>query len=170
MKKHILVYSLTFLFFGFFSVSLQTMAQSSKNGYIDMSYIHQNLPDVKQAEARIKAVEEAHRQELEAKNKQLKAEREKIQKEKKEISAEVNTRLAGELQEFENLSFAKAQEVANRREASYKIINEKIKKAIQQTALEKGYTAIQDISSLIYFDPKDDITKLVLEKLGVTGN
>lgn len=140
-------------------------AQTGKNGYIDMNYIYQNLVEIKQTENQLSAMEQQNRQELDSKSKQLKAQREKIQMEKKEITAEENKSLADELEQFDQLAATKNEELSKKRQASFKIVEEKIKKAIQDTAIEKGYSAIMDISTVVYYDPKDEITKIVLQKL-----
>lgn len=77
--------------------------------------------------------------------------------------AEINE-LGKRIQEFQ----VKAQEeIIKKREDLYQPVADKFNNAIEEVAKKKGYSAVFPANSAIYFNPKDDITELVKEKLGI---
>jgi Skp family chaperone for outer membrane proteins len=63
----------------------------------------------------------------------------------------------------------KEKEANAKRSTAIAISEEKLEKAIQDVAKENKYSAVMDVQQVIYHDAADNITSLVLKKLGITA-
>jgi len=59
------------------------------------------------------------------------------------------------------------EEIIKKRTELYTPVADKFNKALETVANKKGYSAIFPSNVVLYFDPKDDITELVLIELGI---
>ncbi len=158
--------------------SYSVSAQSDlKIGYTNADYVLSLLPEAKQIDAELKAYEKQLQNQIQAKYKDLQA---KVA----DYEANVNTYdeliRADKEQEITNLQqslqkFSQDAEnsLSNKRNQLLKPAYEKIGKAIEQVAVENNYTHIFSAGTpgfdvLLYAREEDDVSDLILKKLGIT--
>ncbi|MFN7119368.1 MAG: OmpH family outer membrane protein [Saprospiraceae bacterium] len=148
-------------------------AQAQKFGYLNSASILQDMPQVKQADSQLEAlqkqlqkkgqtmVEELQKAYTDA---QQKIERGELSpKQQEEESKKLETKQA-EIQKYEQDMM---KQVQDKRNELMKPILDSINKAIQDVAKESGYTFIFDEGVLLYKEPAGDVTNLVRAKLGM---
>jgi outer membrane protein len=157
-----------------YSVSAQT---ATRVGYADTDYIFGQLPDAKQIESSLKATSE----QLDA---VIKVKDDEWRKKFSEYAANQGTMLdvvrdntLNEIEQLqENVKRLKEDSQAEIQQKQQQLLipaYQKIKKAIADVAKENGYTFILSPrvggnAFVIHADEKDDVSDLVLKKLGVT--
>jgi outer membrane protein len=155
----------------------QTPTASSKIGYADTDYIFSQMPEAKQIETELKSTE------TQLKN-QINGKVQEFQKKLADYQANLNTMLDAvrqnterELQQLqENLQRLQQDAqvtIDNKRAELMEPVYQKVGKAIEAVAKENGYTFIlnQHIGGLdviLYGDEQNDVSDLVLKKMGVT--
>lgn len=148
-----------------------------KIGYADVQYILSQLPDVKQAESNLNAVEKQLTDLVNKKTDELKLKYEAFTKTEKDMLEAARKNTINELQQMQsNLEQLKqdSQTTLEKKHADLmKPIYEKMGKAIEAVAKDEGYTFIlnghvsgQDV--VMYADPAFDVSDLILKKLGAT--
>lgn len=167
------ILKVTSLFIFFSCMALTTQAQ--KFGYLNSASILQDMPQVKQADATLEAlqkqlqkkgqtmVEELQKAYTEA---QQKIERGELSPKQQEEEAKKLETKQADIQKYEQEMM---KQVQDKRNELMKPILDNINKAIQDVAKENGYTYVFDEGVLLYKDPAGDVTNLVRTKLGMAA-
>ena len=152
-----------------FSVSLQ----AQKFGFVNSAAILSELPQVKQADANLEALQKQLQKKGQGMLEQLQKDYLDIQQkvERGELSPKQQEEEAKKL-ETRNQEMAKfEQEMVNqiqtKRAELLKPIMDKVNKAIADVAKEGGYQFIFDQQVLLYFDAAQDVSPMVKSKLGI---
>jgi outer membrane protein len=162
---------------GFITTQAQTPTASSKIGFADVDYIFGQMPEAKRIETELQSTQTQLKNQIDGKVQEF-------QKKLADYQANLNTMLDAvrqnterELQQLqENLQ--KLQQdaqttIENKRNQLMQPVYKQVGKAIEDVAKENGYTFIlnQQIGGLdviLYGDEQNDVSDLVLKKLGVT--
>lgn len=170
MKKTILAVMATLL------LAYTTNAQE-KLGHINSITILQAMPEFKQMSDDIEKQKESYSKALEGMYSDYDAKQKELQK----ISGDKTTPdpiVESKIQELQDLQKriedfqSKANDDLQKlQQDKLKPINDKYLKAVKEVAQEKGYSYVFDVVSggVAYFPETDDLTDLVLKKLGVTA-
>ncbi len=177
MKSNKLLLTMALCLLTVFAASAQS--SSLKIGYTNVDYILGKLPEAKQIESELKTHEEQLGSQLQAKMKEF----EEKYKAFGELAQQGNVDpviLNDKQTELQNMqsSIQKFQQDAEKslQQKQVELLQpayEKIQNSIDEVAKENGYTHIFSNSSggapvLLFATEEDDISKLVLAKLGVT--
>jgi outer membrane protein len=179
MKQFVLCISLSSYFVAVSAITAlgQSPEPTVKIGYADVEYILLRLPDVKQAEANLNAVEKQLTDLVNKKTEELKSKYDVFTKTEKDMLEAARKNTINELQQMQgNLEQLKqdSQTTLEKKHAELmKPVYEKIGKAIEAVAKAEGFTFVlnghvsgQDV--VMYGDPRFDVSDLILKKLGVT--
>jgi outer membrane protein len=161
----------------FFLVGTAAMAQQNlKIGYTNVDYILSQLPEAKQMESEYKAYEKQLSNQLQSKYQEFQTKMEAFQKNFQSMTDVVRADKQEELQNLQ-ASIEKFQKDA---EASlqkkqvdiFQPAYDKIQKAIDEVSKENNYTHVFSSDAggmpvLLYASDDDNISDLVLKKLGV---
>ena len=168
MKKSIV----TVLLIGLFS--MPSFAQ--KNAYVDTEYILSKIPAYENAQTKLDALSEDWKKDIESKYKEVEQKYKEYQTEIALLSSEMKKQREDEIIKLENEAnqlkdkyFGNEGELYNKRQELVKPIQDEVYNAIKEIATEGNYGFIFDKSadmSLIYTDPKFDISDDILKKLG----
>ncbi len=163
---------ITSLFIALFCVTVSLQAQ--KFGYINSNAILAEMPDVKQADAQLEALQK----QLQKKGQgmvekfqqdyvaiQQKVERGELSPKQQEEEAKKLETAQTDIQKFEQ---EMVDQLQKKRAELMNPILEKVNNAIQAVAKEGSYQYIFDEGVLLYKDPSMDITAMVKTKLGIT--
>lgn len=158
-----------------FALLLSVSLMGQKFGYMDSNALVAQMPEVKQADAKLETLQkqlqkqgqqklqalQQKAQELERKEKQGEIAPKKLQEEAEKLQAEQM-----ELQQFEQ---EMQQQVMKKRQELYEPIFDKVNQVIEEVAKEKNYTYVFDLSagSILYADESTDITAVVQQRLGL---
>lgn len=168
MKKYFLILLLNF-------VCVATFAQ--KFAYIDTEYILKNIPDYQDAQKELDAVSKQWQNDIERKEKAIEklykdyqAEEILLTEKMKDKRREAIAKQEDELREFQKAKFGVDGELFKKRKELVKPIQEKIYKAVQETANIGRYSIIFDKSSrdatIVYSNPKYDKSDDILRRMG----
>ena len=172
--KNILVVS------GLLVAGLSASAQEKhlKIGYTNVEAIVGQLPEAKQIETDLKTYKTQLDNQLQTKVKDFQAKYEAYQKGGSLMSDVVKQDKERELQDMNGQieEFQKNAEtsMAKKQEALLKPVLDKVQKAIDDVANENGFSYIfnsdggMGLSIILHAPEKDDVTPLVLKKMGVT--
>ena len=174
MRKLVLLFVLAL---GTIATQAQTPTASSKIGYADVDYIFSQMPEAKQIETELNSTQTALKKQIDSKVQEFQTKLAAYQKELNTMLDAVRQNTERELQQLqENLQ--KLQQDAqttidNKRTQLMEPVYKKVGKAIEDVAKENGYTFVlnQQIGGLdviLYGDENNDVSDLVLKKLGVT--
>lgn len=168
MKKFVKASVLLLLFF-----SMMGIAQAQKFGYVNSAAILAEMPDVKQADANLEALQK----QLQKKGQGMV---EKLQQDYAAVRQKVDN---GELsplqqqQESDRLEKAQAEiakfeqdmvkQVQDKREELLQPIYDKVNTAIADVAKENGFQFIFDQGVLLYAEESQDVSTMVRAKLGM---
>lgn len=168
MKKSIVAVLLIGLF------SLPGFAQ--KNAYVDTEYILSKIPAYENAQAKLDVLSQDWKKDIENKYKEVEQKYKEYQTEAPLLSSEMKKQREDEIIKLENEAnklkdkyFGNEGELYNKRQELVKPIQDEVYNAIKEIATEGNYGFIFDKSadmSLIYTDPKFDISDDILKKLG----
>ncbi|MCD4792228.1 MAG: OmpH family outer membrane protein [Bacteroidales bacterium] len=168
MKKSIVSLLLIITF------SLPTFSQ--KNAYVDTEYILSKIPAYENAQNKLDEISKEWQKEIENKYKEVEQKYKEYQTESALLSAEMKGQredeiinLEQEANELKDKYFGNEGELYNKRKELVKPIQDEVYNAIKEIATEGNYGFIFDKSadmSLIYTDPKYDISDEILKKLG----
>jgi outer membrane protein len=174
MRKLVLFFVLAA---GIVAAHAQTPTASSKIGFADVDYIFSQMPEAKQIDTELKSTQTQLKNQIDAKTQEF-------QKKFADYQANLNTMLDAvrqnterELQQLqENLQRLQQDAqttIQNKQAQLMEPVYKKVGLAIEEVAKENGYTFIlnQQIGGLdviLYGDEKNDVSDLVLKKLGVT--
>ncbi len=155
----------------------QTPTTSTKIGFADVDYIFSQMPEAKQIDIELKSTQTQLKNQIDSKTQEF-------QKKLADYQANLNTMLDAvrqntereltQLQEnLQKLQQDAQTTIQNKQAQLMDPVYKKVGKAIEEVAKENGYTFIlnQQIGGLdviLYGDEKNDVSDLVLKKLGVT--
>ncbi|HEY9489258.1 MAG TPA: OmpH family outer membrane protein [Chryseosolibacter sp.] len=174
MKKLVLLFVFAI---GTIATQAQTATASSKIGYADVDYIFSQMPEAKQIETELNSTQNQLKNQIDTRVQEF-------QKKLADYQANLNTMLDAVRQNTEREltmlqeNLQKLQQDAQatidgKRSQLMEPVYKKVGKAIEDVAKENGYTFIlnQQIGGLdviLYGAEENDVSDLVLKKLGVT--
>ncbi|MBN2814375.1 MAG: OmpH family outer membrane protein [Bacteroidales bacterium] len=149
---------------------------AQKYAFVDTDYILNNIPNYKAAQEQLDKVSEEWQKEVEVKYaeiekmyKDYQAERVLLAEDMRRQREEAIVNREKEVKELQKNYFGQEGALFKKRQELIQPIQDDIYKAIKDIATENGYAAIFDTSSgasLIYTNPRYDISDEVLQKLG----
>lgn len=166
MKTWIKIGSLAVMLMG-----VATALQAQKFGYVNSAKILAELPEVKQAEANLEALQKQLQKKGEDMVKTLQEDYMNVQKKVQagtmspKQQEEESQRLSQEEQKIAEFEQNMRKQVQEKREELLSPIYERVNKAIQEVAEEKGYQFIFDQNVLLYAQESQDVSDLVKAKL-----
>lgn len=147
-------------------------AQEVKVGYTNVDYVLSQMPEAKQIEADLKAYETQLQNRLQAKIQEFQTKGQAFQSGYQTMS---DVERADKQEELQNLqaSIEKFQREAqvSLQDKEVQLLQpayDKIQKAIDDVAAENGYTHVFRAEALLFAKETDEISVLVLKKMGVT--
>lgn len=168
MKKILLT---TLILTGLFSIT-----QAQKYAFVDTDYILENIPQYRSAQEQLDQVSKQYQKELENLHSELDQMFKDFQAEAVLLSNDMKRRredvIVSKEKEYKKLQrqyFGPSGDLFKKRESLVKPIQDDIFNAIQDIATQGSYAVIFDKSagvSLIYTNPKYDLSDKVLENLG----
>lgn len=174
MKSKLIITVMAFVLAGF---SAQAQTTDLKIGYTNVDYVLSLLPEAKSIESQIKEYEAQLGKQMQSKEQELRTKFEAYQKEAPNMTEIVRTDKEEELQNMQASlqKFGRDAEVSlqQKQVELLKPAYEKIQNTISEVAKENGYTHVFSndaggFAVLLYASEEDDISNLVLAKLGVT--
>lgn len=152
------------------------LAVAQKYAFVDTDYILNNIPNYKAAQEQLDKISGEWQKEVEAKYaeiekmyKDYQAERVLLAEDMRRQREEAIVNKEKEVKELQKNYFGQEGALFQKRQELIQPIQDDIYKAIKDIATENGYAAIFDTSSgasLIYTNPRYDISDEVLQKLG----
>lgn len=172
-----LLYRLLFVT-GFCSIAFCSYGQTPpKIGYADADYIFTQLPDAKQIDASLKAISDQLNTLITTKDEEMKKKFTDYVAAEKTMPEAMRANMLTEVEQLQdNLDKLKQDAQAELQRKQQQLlfpVYDKIKKGVADVAKENGYTLIlapvvSGVTALVYKEEKDNISDLVLKKLGVT--
>lgn len=170
MKNTLLVLLLT--------CTLGLTSYAQKFGYVDTEYILNNIPEYTDAQTQVDDLSVQWQKEIEVKFAEIDKLYKAFQNEavllpedmKKKREAEI-IRKEKEAKDLQKKRFGKDGDLFKKRQELVKPLQEKVFNAIQEISTQENYAVIFDKagnSTLIFTNPKYDISEQVLDKLGYT--
>lgn len=157
-------------------VTFSLPALSQKNAYVDTEYILSKIPAYENAQSKLDEISKEWQKEIENSYKDVEQKYKEYQTESALLSAEMKKQREDEIINLENEAnnlkekyFGNEGELYTKRKELVKPIQDEVYNAIKEIATEGNYGFIFDKSadmSLIYTDPKFDISDDILKKLG----
>jgi outer membrane protein len=152
------------------------LALAQKYAFVDTEYILNNIPNYKAAQDQLDKLSVEWQKEVEAKYtdiekmyKDYQAERVLLAEDMRRQREETIVNKEKEVKELQKTYFGQEGALYKKRQELVQPIQDDIYKAIKDIATENGYAAIFDTSSgtsMIYTNPRYDISDEVLQKLG----
>ena len=146
--------------------------QAQQFGYVNSQEILGEMPEVKQAEANLEALQQQLQKRLQASVEQLQTDYVAIQRriEQGELSPRQQETEVQALQQREQQLAQEEQDMVNqiqtKRNELLEPIYSRVNEAIAEVAKENGYTFIFDQAVLLYFEESQDVSAQVRAKLG----
>lgn len=147
--------------------------QAQKFGYLNSAAILAEMPEVKQAEANLEALQKQLQKKGQGMVEKLQQDYADIQrrieagdlspKQQQEEAAKLETRQQ-EIAEFEQNMM---KQIQDKRDELLEPIYERVNNAIQEVAQENDYQFIFDQGVLLYYEESQDVSNLVKAKLGL---
>jgi outer membrane protein len=160
------------------AIVLQVSAQSPiKIRYTNADYVLSLLPEAKQIDAELKAYEKQLQNQLQAKYTNLQAKVAEYEQNAATydelIRADKEQEIQLMQQSIQKFSQDAETSLGNKRNTLLKPAYEKIGNAIKQVAIDNSYTHIFSAGApgfdvLLYAREEDDVSDLILKKLGIT--
>lgn len=153
--------------------SVAMTAQAQKFGYLNSASILQEMPQVKQADATLEALQKQLQKKGQGMVEQLQKDYQVAQEKigRGELSPkqqeEEGTKLEAKQAEIQKFEQEMQKQVQDKRNELMTPILDTINKAIQDVAKENGFTFVFDEGVLLFKDPAGDVTALVRSKLGM---
>jgi len=151
---------------------------SQKFGYVDTEYILSNIPDYKKAQDELDKLSIEWQKDLERQYAEIDKMYKNYQAEQILLTEDMKTKREDEItkkekeaKEYQKQKFGVSGELFQKRKELVKPIQDKVYKAISEIANSKQLGAVFDKSSdltMLYTDPKYNISDMVLKKLGYT--
>ena len=154
-------------------VGMVSAVQAQKFGYVNSQEILASMPDVKQADANLEALQKQLQKKGQGMVEQLQKDYAEIQQkiERGELSPkqqeEEGKKLETRQQEIAKFEQEMVNQIQEKRATELKPISDKINKAISDVAKENGFQFIFDQGILLYAESAQDVSSLVKGKLGI---
>lgn len=156
-------------------IMIGSTLNAQKVGYINSQELISQLPEVKEANANIETLKKQLQKKGQTMITNLQAKYEDLQKKQQSgtISRAELEQKAAKLQEEEaqiaKFEQSSQQQIMTKSQELLTPIQDKINKAIQDVAAEKGYDYIFDagMGMVLYADPSADVSTAVKSKLGI---
>lgn len=165
------------LIFSFLALFLAITVQAQKFAYIDTEYIFENVPEYKEAQKQLDALSsqwqkkaEQKYQEIDKMYKDFQAEEILLTESMKNKRREEIIKKEQEARDYQKEKFGVGGELFKKRKELVKPIQEKIYKAVQETANVGKYAVIFDKASeatMVYSNPKYDKSDDILRRMGI---
>lgn len=159
-----------------FIISFAAMGFAQKYAYVDTEYILGNIPSYKAAQEQLDKLSQQYQKELETLHAELDKMYKDFQSEAVLLSDDMKRRredvIVTKEKEYKKLQrqyFGPEGDLYKKRQSLIKPIQDDVFKAIQEIADQGGYSIVFDKAggiSLIYTNPKYDLSDQVLQKLG----
>jgi len=149
-----------------------TTTNAQKFGFVNSQEILGEMPEVKQAEANLEALQQQLQKRLQASIEQLQADYIEIQRkiEQGELSPRQQEVEAQTLQERQQKLAGEEQDMVNqiqsKRDELLEPIYARVNEAIAEVAKENEFTFIFDQAVLLYYEDSQDVSAQVRAKLG----
>jgi outer membrane protein len=165
-----------YLFLSAICLAFVVQAQNLKIGYTDIEYVLTQMPEYKTASTDIELFQKKLEERFRIKNDYAQSKLQEyydmertLTMDQKKAKEEELMKLDEELKQFEK----DAQlEMQTKQDGMLAPIREKVLKAIEQVAAEKGYTYILNrtggLMNVLYGPKEDDVTDALATKLGIT--
>lgn len=146
-------------------------AYGQKVGYVNSAALLEGMPEVKQADANLEALQKQLQKKgqgmVEQLQKDYAAAQQKVEQGLLSPQQQEQESKALEKKQKEIASFEQEMmtQLDNKRSELLKPIYDRINAAIEAVAKEKGYSMIMDQGVILYGDPSQDVTDLVKAKL-----
>lgn len=175
LKKNLIKLSLVMVAF-----LMVSAVSAQKYAYIDSEYILNNVPEYQDAQNQMDELSEKWQKEIEAKFLEIDNLYKKYQADVILLPADMKKKredeiisMEKEVKQFQQDKFGQEGELFKKRQELIKPIQDKIYNALEELATSKNYAFIFDLSngaSIMYADPKYDISDDVLDELGYSFN
>ena len=175
MKKPIFL--LIILLAGAVANAQSQTAPAERTGYANIEYIISQLPDMKQIQTDMKSTETQFRNQIQERTQKLQQQYSDFNEKSREMADTVRENRQRSLQQA-IADLQKFQEDAqvtleNKQKLYMAPLYLKVTKAISEVAKENGFAIIltekvNNYSVLLFRQPADDVSDLVLKKFGVT--
>ncbi len=152
------------------------MATGQKYAFVDTEYILNNIPAYKAAKEQLDKISQEWQKEIETKYaeidqmyKDYQAERVLLSEDMRKKREDIIVNKEKEVKELQKSYFGPNGALFKKRQELIKPIQDEVYKAVKDLATEGGYAVIFDTASgptMIYTNPRYDISDEVLEKLG----
>lgn len=147
--------------------------KAQKFGYINSAALLAEMPEVKQAEANLEALQKQLQKKLQSGFELLQKDYLEIQQkvERGELSPKQQEEEAKKLEDRQKQLAQEEQnmvkQIQDKRTSELEPIYEKVNKAIAEVAKENGFQFIFDQGILLYSQPEQDVSAMVRTKLGI---
>ncbi len=154
-------------------VAVTNMGQAQKFGYVNSQAILSELPEVKQAEANLEALQQQLQKRLQSSIETLQSDYLAIQQkvERGELSPVQQEEEGAKLQERQQALAQEEQnmvtQIQDKRTELLQPILDRVNNAINEVAKENNYTLIFDQAVLIYFEEEQNIEPMLRAKLNM---
>ena len=166
-----------FLLFGLFAMTL-TSVFAQRFAYIDTKYILEKMPEYNKAQTMLDNQAEQWQKEIDTKSEQLKKMYAKYDAEAFLLTADLKkqredeiVKAEDEVQELQKKRFGFNGDLFSKRQELIQPVQDKVFDAVQKIAEQRAYDFIFDKASggatMLYTNPKYDISEEVLNKLGL---
>ncbi len=150
---------------------------AQRYGYVDTQFILDQMPAYTEAQVALTKYSEQWVQEIEVLFEDVEKKKQKLKEEEILLPAEMIKSRQKEIDELEQRAkelqkkrFGVGGDLFLKREELIKPIQDQVFKAISDVAAESGYSFVFDKanqSNMLYADPKFDMSKQVLRKMGI---
>ncbi|MCX6286501.1 MAG: OmpH family outer membrane protein [Bacteroidetes bacterium] len=157
---------------------LASLSQAQKFAYVDSQYILDNIPEFAEAQAQLDELSNQYQKEIDAKfaevdkmYKEFQAQAVLLPEDMKKKKEQEILDAEKEAKSLQKTKFGKDGDLFKKRQEFVKPIQEKIYNAIQDIATSNNYAVIFDKGgslSILFANPKYDISDEVLDKLGAS--
>ncbi len=168
MKRIIKISCLFLVAFGVMST-----LQAQNFGYVNSAAILAEMPEVKQADANLEALQKQLQKKGQDMVQKLQQDYAEVQKKVEagdlspKMQEEEGQRLQAKQEEIAKFEQDMVQQVQKKREELLGPIYDKVNQAIADVAKENGYQFIFDQNVLLYAEESQDVSSLVKAKLGI---
>ena len=162
------------------ALMLSSAVSAQKYAYIDSDYILKNVPEYQDAQSQMDELSEKWQKEIEVKFVEIEALYKKYQADVVLLPADMKKKREDEIinfekevKQFQQEKFGQEGELFQKRQELIKPIQDKIYNALEEIAKAKNYSFVFDKAngaSIMYANPKFDISDDVLDELGYSFN